>query len=302
VIEMAQASGLHLVAGAPDPMSATTYGTGELILFALDLGYRRIVLTVGGSATTDAGAGMLRALGARLITLDGRVASGGIGLAAVTRIDLDGLDARLVDTEVVLASDVDSPLLGKLGAAAVFGPQKGASPAQAALLERGLANFATCLLTVVDRDHSRDPGAGAAGGTGFAALAVLRARRERGIDFVLGELGISDDISGAALVVVGEGHLDEQSLAGKAPIGVAALARAGGVPVAAVGGQISVSPAALAGHGIDHEFSVLERAGSLDSAVRDVDIHLAAIGASIAALVPDRADPRCPAPIPLPGQ
>jgi glycerate kinase len=303
VIEMAQASGLHRLAGPPQPMSATTYGVGELIRFALDLGYRRLVLTVGGSATTDAGAGMLQALGARLITSDGStVAPGGVGLANVARIELDGLDARLADVEVILASDVDSPLLGPQGAAAVFAPQKGASPAEVVLLERGLANFVQSLVPVVDREHQRDPGAGAAGGTGFAAMAAFGARRVPGIDFVLAELGIADLMSAAALVVVGEGHLDEQSLAGKAPIGVAALARTRGIPVAAVGGQISVAAATLARHGIDHHFAVLDRAGSLDSAIRDVTTHLAAIGASIAALVPRDAGPRCPAPIPAPNQ
>lgn len=260
VIEMAQAAGVQLL-DRPRPLSATSFGVGQLVLAALDAGCRRIVLAVGGSATSDGGAGLLGALGARLATADGRpVPPGGAGLADVAAFDVAGFDPRVAAAEFVLASDVDNPLLGPSGAAAVFGPQKGATPDDVRVLEAGLARFADVVAGVTGRDHRGDPGAGAAGGLGFAALAVLGARRVRGIEFVIERTGVAAALASARVVVVGEGRLDEQTLAGKAPAGIAALAR-GRAEVVAVAGQITLGPAQLRAAGIGRAYAVLDRAG-----------------------------------------
>ncbi|MFI0719269.1 glycerate kinase [Streptomyces sp. NPDC021224] len=249
VVEMAEASGLrHLPPGVFAPRTATTYGTGELLLAALDAGARTIVLGVGGSATTDGGAGMLAALGARLLDAHGApVAPGGAALASLATADLDGLDPRLAATEVVLASDVDNPLLGPTGAAAVYGPQKGADADDVRALDAALAHYAEVLGAA---DLAAAPGAGAAGGIGFGALVALRAAFRPGIDVLLDVLGFADAVEGATLVITGEGSLDEQTLHGKAPVGVARAAAARGVRVAAVCGRLAVQPSALAAAGI----------------------------------------------------
>ena len=220
VVETAAACGLvRLPGGRLAPMTATSFGAGELVLAALDAGCRTIILGVGGSASTDGGAGMLQALGAGI--------SGGV--------DLSTMDGRLAGAEIVLACDVDNPLLGPDGAAATFGPQKGASPAQVEQLERGLQRWATALGTATGRDVADAPGAGAAGGIGYAALAGLGATRRPGIDVVLELVGFDEQLAGAELVITGEGSLDEQTLHGKAPAGVAE--RAAGIPVVAVAGR-----------------------------------------------------------------
>jgi glycerate kinase len=239
VVELAAASGLALLPDGPDPVRATSRGTGELVRAALDAGASTVVLGVGGSAGTDGGAGMLAALGVRLLDAAGReVADGGAALARVHRVDVSGLDPRLRDIDVVLASDVDNPLLGPSGAAAVYGPQKGATPAQVALLDAALAHW-TGVLGATER--AGEPGAGAAGGVGFAALAVLGARRRPGVEVVLDLVGFDALLAGAALVVTGEGALDEQTLHGKAPAGVAAAAGRAGVPVEAVCGRTTLT-------------------------------------------------------------
>jgi glycerate kinase len=249
VVEMAEASGLRrLPPGVFAPLNATTYGTGELLRAALDAGARTIMLGVGGSATTDGGAGMLCALGARLLDAKGApVAPGGGPLAALASADLSGLDPRLARAEVVLAGDVDNPLLGPKGAAAVYGPQKGASPADVAALDAALTRYAEVL---GDREAARTPGAGAAGGIGYGALVGLGARFRSGIEVMLDVLGFEAALAHADLVITGEGSLDAQTLHGKAPAGVAAAARARGVPVVAVCGRLALSAAELAAAGI----------------------------------------------------
>ncbi|MBO9626024.1 MAG: glycerate kinase [Microbacterium sp.] len=243
IIEMAAASGLDVLPrGEKAPLTATSRGTGELIAAALDRGCTSIVLGVGGSANTDGGAGMLGALGVALHTASGPVAPGGAALADLQSVDVSGLDPRLADATIVLASDVDNPLLGDRGAAAVFAPQKGASADDVAALEAGLSRFSTLLEQQPGvRLSASAPGAGAAGGVGYAALAVLGASREPGIDVVQRLTGLADRIVGADLVVTGEGSLDDQSLGGKTPLGVAAAARAAGVPVVAVCGRSTLS-------------------------------------------------------------
>jgi glycerate kinase len=246
VVELAQASGLGW---GSSPMSATSYGVGELIRVAMDLGCSRIVLGLGGSACTDGGAGMLRALGVVVLDGSGRpVAPGGEGLLTVDRVGLDGLDDRLSQVELVLATDVDNPLSD---AAPVYGPQKGASPRQVELLSEALDRWSK-----VVGGHPTLPGAGAAGGVGYAALAVLGAIRRAGVDVLLDLLGFGDAVRDASLVITGEGSLDAQSLRGKAPVGVARAAR--GVPVVAVAGVCSLTAEDLVGTGISAAYALTD--------------------------------------------
>lgn len=247
VVELAAASGLGLLTGRLDPLGATSRGTGDLLRAALDAGCTEILLGVGGSACTDGGAGLLQALGARLLDSTGaELAGGGGALAGVASLDLSGLDPRLAGVRVVLASDVDNPLTGAYGAAAVYGPQKGATGAQVRALDAALAQWAE----LVGSAAASSIGAGAAGGVGYSALAVLGAQYRSGIEVVLDLVGFAERLAGAVLVITGEGSLDEQTLRGKAPAGVAAAAQAASVPVVAVCGQSRLDPAALAGSGI----------------------------------------------------
>jgi glycerate kinase len=284
VIELAQASGLDLLrTGAP--LAATTYGTGQLIRAALDLGCTQIVLAVGGSATTDGGAGMLTALGARLHDASGaELPLGGGHLRDAASLDLSGLDRRLASTEFVLASDVDNPLLGEDGAARVFAPQKGADPAQIERLEDGLERFSRLMTLRTGRDHTADPGAGAAGGTGFAALAALEARWEPGSTFMLTELDVPRLLRAASLCVVGEGRFDTQSLRGKAPHSAMALARKADVPVVLVAGDIALEGPDLTSLGLARAYSLLETAETPEDAFTRTEALLTAIGEQIGRL------------------
>ncbi|MFF7527634.1 glycerate kinase [Streptomyces bobili] len=262
VVEMAEASGLQrLPAGVFAPLTASTYGSGELLRAALDAGVRTIVFGVGGSATTDGGAGMLSALGARFLDADGEpVGPGGGGLAGLATADLSGLDARLSSVELVLASDVDNPLTGPKGAPAVYGPQKGASPDDVAALDAALAHFAKVLETSVGpraAEYAAAPGAGAAGGIGYGAL-LLGARFRAGIEVMLDVLGFAHALKRAELVITGEGSLDEQTLHGKAPAGVAAAARAAGKEVVAVCGRLALPPEALGRAGIRRAYPLTD--------------------------------------------
>ncbi len=207
VVEMAEASGLRrLPGGRPAPLTATTYGTGELIRAALDLGVRRIVLGIGGSATTDGGTGMARALGARFLDAEGReLPPGGAALRDLDAIAVDGLDPRLRAVEVVVASDVDNPLVGERGAAAVYGPQKGAGPADVEQLDRGLARLAQVVARQLGVELATMPGAGAAGGTGGGAVAFLGAEIVSGIDLLLDLVRFPDALGTARTVITGEG-------------------------------------------------------------------------------------------------
>ena len=263
VVEMAEASGLrHLPDGVFAPLDATTYGSGELLRAALDAGARTIVFGVGGSATTDGGAGMLSALGARFLRADGTpVAPGGGALGELATADLSGLDPRLGPVALVLASDVDNPLTGPKGAAAIYGPQKGASEADVAALDAALATYVRVLERAVGAraaEYAAAPGAGAAGGIGFGALLGLGAVFRPGIDVMLDVLGFAAALEGADLVITGEGSLDEQTLHGKAPAGVAAAARARGIEVVAVCGRLALSPAALGGAGIRRAYPLTD--------------------------------------------
>ena len=246
VIEMAAASGLAVLpGGTKDALRATSLGTGQLIKAALDAGCREIILGVGGSANTDGGAGVLQGLGARFLDADGNeLPGGGAALAWLERIDFSGFDRRLKEARFVLASDVDNPLLGPDGAAGIFAPQKGATGTDVENLDAALSHYVDVLAHELGERATKAaaaPGAGAAGGVGYAAIAVLAASRRAGIDVVLGFTDLAHRLAGADLVITGEGSLDEQSLLGKTPMGVARAAARAGVPVIAVCGRTTLT-------------------------------------------------------------
>ena len=240
VIEMAAASGLTLLPKEKrDPRRTTTYGTGELITDALDRGARRLLIGIGGSATNDGGAGMASALGARLTGAGGDpLPPGGAALADLEAVDLSGLDRRLEEAEIVVASDVENPLVGDEGASAIYGPQKGATPDVVEELDAALAHFADVVEQAVGRRLRDEPGAGAAGGVGFGLMAFCGARLQPGVDLALDALDADRVLDGASLLMTAEGTIDIQTLAGKVPVGVARWARRHGVPVVAVGGAV----------------------------------------------------------------
>jgi glycerate kinase len=266
VIEMATASGLPLVpADRRDPRKASSYGTGELIRAALDAGLRQIIIGIGGSATNDAGAGMARALGARFLAADGsQLADGGAALAALVGIDLSGLDSRLQETEITVACDVDNPLCGPRGASAVFGPQKGATPEIVAQLDAALGRFAEYAQQVTGRDVAGLPGAGAAGGLGAGLMFFTRAQLKPGIEIVLDTVNFSTVVKDADYVITGEGRTDFQTAFGKAPVGVAKVAKMSGVPVFCLSGGLGKGADDVLAQGIDAVMSICERPMSLE--------------------------------------
>ncbi len=240
LIEMAEAAGLPLLSPAQrDPLRTSTYGVGELIAAALDLGVTRILLGLGGSATQDGGAGMLQALGARLLDAQGQpLPPGGAALRQLAQLHLDGLDPRLARVTVEVACDVDHPLCGPRGSSAVFAPQKGADAAAVALLDAALAHWGAQLAQATGRQVAELPGAGAAGGMGAAALAVFAARLRPGIDWVMDALDFNAALHGADWVISGEGRADGQSAGGKVISGVARRALAAGVPLLVLAGSL----------------------------------------------------------------
>lgn len=289
VIEMAAASGLDVLPGGVlDARGATSLGTGQLLRAALDAGCRDIVLGVGGSACTDGGAGMLAGLGARFTDDAGRdLPLGGAALARIASADLSGLDDRLDGARLTLAADVSNPLTGTTGAAAVFGPQKGASPSDVADLDDALARFAAVLGEAMGpvAAASKDlPGAGAAGGVGYAALA-LGATRRRGIDVVVEFTRLREKLEGADLVVTGEGSLDAQSLSGKAPVGIAAEAEALGIPVVAVCGRSQLDPASRAQVGFASVHALTDLEPDVDTCIREAAGLLRRLGRDLAATI-----------------
>ncbi|WP_248965276.1 glycerate kinase [Sphaerisporangium perillae] len=259
VVELAEASGLHrLPGGRLAPLTATSHGTGDLVAAALRRDPRQVVLGLGGSACTDGGSGMMAALGVRLLDARGReLPPGGGALADLHALDLSGF-TRPAGVEFVVASDVDNPLLGPDGAAAVYGPQKGVGPAELPRIEEGLARWADVAERELGVQARDDPGAGAAGGVGFAAMAFLGARIRPGIHLLLDLLGFAGRLSGARLVVTGEGSLDAQTLRGKAPAGVAEAAGRAGVPVVAVCGRRALSDDQLHAAGIQAAFALTD--------------------------------------------
>ncbi|GIH59569.1 glycerate kinase [Microbispora siamensis] len=294
VIELAEASGLRRLPGEPVPLTATSRGTGELIAHAVRHGATRIVLGLGGSACTDGGAGMAQALGVRLLDAHGAdLPPGGAALRDLHTIDASGL---LRGFEVIVASDVDNPLLGPYGAAAVYGPQKGASPQDVAVLEAGLARLAAVaahthgLAGAAEHDGvvramgvAGRPGAGAAGGVGFGALTFLDAEIRPGIGYLLDLVEFDRHVEGARLVITGEGSIDEQTLRGKTPVGVAAAAAKHGVPVVAVCGRRTVGDDELRAAGIEAAYALTDIEPDVSRCVAEAGPLLERLAARIAA-------------------
>jgi len=273
VIDVATASGLALLQPEErSALTATSYGTGELLLAALDAGAKRLVLGVGGSATVDGGAGILEALGARLLDADGQpLPRGGGALARLSRIDLSQLRERARQVPIDIACDVDSQLLGEHGAARMFGPQKGADAAEVEQLERGLAHFSAIVARDFGRDIRSTTSGGAAGGIAAGLFGVLGARLLPGVDWVLDAVGFDQALAGAALCITAEGLLDRQSLRNKGPFGVAKRGAARGVPVVALGGGIASDVTDGDFPAFASMFSICSCPMSLEQAMRDAE-------------------------------
>lgn len=286
VIEAAAACGLHLLEPAErDVCRASSRGLGELLMAAIDAGVTRIVVGLGGSACNDGGAGMLQALGVRLLDARGdELEPGGAALIGLDRIDLRYLDKRLQQVQVQVAVDVNNPLCGPGGASAVFGPQKGASADQVRLLDAALAHFADCAAQTLGQDSRDQPGAGAAGGLGFALKAFLAAAFCPGVELVARVTGLADALQGADLLITGEGRLDSQSLHGKTPIGVARIARQAGVPVVALAGSLGLDYQTLYAAGIDAAFSLAPGPVTLSQALSHTAAELEARTCDLARL------------------
>lgn len=259
IIEMAEASGLQLLTlEQRDASHSCTYGTGQLILEAVEAGAEKIILTLGGSATNDGGAGMLRALGVRFYDSCGsELPPGGLALAQLSRLDLSHFDPRLQALQFSVAADVDNPLCGPHGASFIFGGQKGANSQQIEALDHALGHFADGCAQVLDHDRRDEPGAGAAGGMGFAAKAFLGAEFRPGVEVVAELVELQDKVRGADLVITGEGRCDAQTLRGKTPMGVARIAQRQGVPVVILAGTLGEGYQALYEHGIDAAFAIV---------------------------------------------
>ena len=284
LVELAAVVGLSMLPGGRlDPLGSHTYGLGLVIADAIRRGATTVVLGLGGSASTDGGAGMVQALGARLLDSRGRdLPPGGGRLAGLARLDLEPLREALGGVTIIVASDVDNPLLGPNGAAAVFGPQKGAGPEELARLEQGLQHWSSIVSEATGRDDAACAGAGAAGGTGYAALALLDAEIRPGIELILDLIDFDRRVVGADLVVTGEGSLDAQSLAGKAPIGVARAAASASVPVVAVAGRLQLSPPQLRDAGIAAAYPLTELEPDLNRCIANASPLLRRVGTQIA--------------------
>ena len=269
VIEMSAAAGITLVSDFErDVMRSDTYGVGELILAALDMGIREFIIGIGGSATNDGGVGMLRALGYRFLKGDGEpIERGAAGLSALAKIDPSGADARLRDCSFTVASDVKNPLTGPLGATYIYGPQKGVAPNMMPILDGYLKRYAELTAELIPTADPEAAGAGAAGGLGFALVSYLGAHLEAGVEVVLRAARLEDKLLDADLVITGEGRMDAQSAMGKLPAGVAALAKKHGKPVVALAGAVLDGAEELCGCGIDAVLSILRRPMTLAEAM-----------------------------------
>lgn len=298
VVELAQASGYELlVRDERDPEATSTRGTGELIRAALDLGARRIVVALGGSATTDGGLGLARALGIRALDADGAELEGrGADMGRVARLDLSGRDPRLDDTVIQVACDVDNPFHGPRGAARVYGPQKGAGPDAVDRLDAGLARLAAVVRDQTGVDLQALPGAGAAGGAAGGLAALLGAELTPGAALVLDALDFPTALDGAGLCITGEGRLDETSLAGKAPAAVAAACRTAGVPCVALCGEVALGPGAIRRAGFAGALAIGRGVRDLDEALASAEGDLAAAAAAVAGIWAARPARGAPGP------
>jgi glycerate kinase len=286
IIEMAAASGLHLVLPEKrNPLLTGTFGTGELILAALDRGARKIIIGIGGSATNDGGAGMMQALGAKLCDVQGNeIGAGGAALAELSTLDLSLLDARLAECDILVACDVDNPLCGKYGASAVFGPQKGATSEQVQQLDAALMHYGNLIERVSGKGVINVAGAGAAGGMGASLSGLLNARLQPGVAIVTEALRLAEAVQGADLVITGEGRIDSQTIHGKTPIGVARVAKRYNVPVIALAGGMTADYGVVHQHGLDAVFSVLNRVQTLPEAMEQARDNICVTARNVAAV------------------
>jgi glycerate kinase len=273
IIELAEASGLSLLqSNDRDPLAATTYGTGELILHALQAGFRDFIVCLGGSATNDGGAGMLQALGMKLLGADGlELGAGGGNLAGLVTIDDTAFDVRIRESRFVIAGDVRNPLCGEHGASVIYGPQKGATPHSVKLLDNALKHFAAVVQTHTGLDAAEVPGSGAAGGTGFSLLAFFSASMHSGARLVMDTIRFEDHIRGADWIVTGEGRLDGQTGSGKALEAVCKAAREQKIPVIAVCGAVEEEAAYTAKLGLRACFSIVPGPCTIEEAINHTD-------------------------------
>ena len=273
VIEMASASGLHLVPEEKlSPLDATTFGTGELIRQALNDGFSSFIIGLGGSATNDGGAGMLQALGLSVLDADGHeIGFGGGELDKVSSLDFKNFDKRISESHFIIASDVQNPLVGPEGASYIFGPQKGASPKDVQLLDRNLLNWGIQILKATGIELLDRPGAGAAGGIGGAFQAFFPAEMKRGVDVVLDYIKLDDQLQGADLVITGEGKVDHQTAFGKTPMGVAQRAKNKNVPTIILAGSVGEGIDVLYDFGVVSIHSIVNRPLTLRESMENTE-------------------------------
>lgn len=276
VIEMAKANGIHLIPLAQrNPALTSTYGTGEMIRQALDLGVSKIVIGLGGSVTNDAGSGMVQALGVKFLDQAGlEVQPCGGNLKQICEIDLSALDARLATTEMLIASDVNNPLCGEYGASAIFGPQKGATPELVKILDQNLGYFANLVETTLGVNVQHQAGAGAAGGLGFGLLAFARAKIQSGVELLIQQTGLAEKIAQADVVMTGEGKIDRQTFMGKTPFGVAQVAKSLNKPVYAFAGMIGEGIEPLLEAGLTQIIGINPPDISVEDAIRNAENNL----------------------------
>lgn len=286
-IEMAAASGLEMVAPSlRNPLKTTSWGTGELIRHALDAGVKHIIIGIGGSATNDGGAGMVQALGAKLLDAEGNpIGLGGGELEKLARIDIRELDKRLAECRIEVACDVTNPLTGEEGASAVFGPQKGATPEMIARLDNALAHYAKIIARDLDIDVLNLEGGGAAGGMGAALYAFCGAELRQGIEIVTDALHLDKHVADADLVITGEGRIDSQTIHGKVPVGVAKVAKRYNKPVIGIAGSLTADVGVVHQHGIDAVFSVIYMVCTLEEALENAEENVRMGARNIAAVM-----------------
>ena len=286
-IEMAAASGLELVLPEQrNPLITTSWGTGELIRHALDAGVKHIIIGIGGSATNDGGAGMVQALGAKLLDSEGNaLGQGGGALETLARIDISELDRRLHDCRIEVACDVTNPLTGKEGATAIFGPQKGATPEMITRLDAALAHYAQLIKRDLDLDVLDLAGGGAAGGMGAALFAFCGAELRQGIEIVTDALHLDRYVAEADLVITGEGRIDSQTVHGKVPVGVAKVAKRYNKPVIGIAGSLTADVGVVHEHGIDAVFSVIYGICTLDDALKNAAENVRMTARNVAAVL-----------------
>lgn len=286
-IEMAAASGLERVPAAlRDPLITTSWGTGELIRHALDAGVKHIIIGIGGSATNDGGAGMVQALGAKLLNAQGEsLGQGGGELETLAKIDISELDRRLKACRIEVACDVTNPLTGDEGASAIFGPQKGATPAMIARLDAALAHYAKIIQRDLDIEVLKLAGGGAAGGMGAGLYAFCGAELRRGIEIVTDALHLDEHVADADLVITGEGRIDSQTINGKVPVGVAKVAKRYNKPVIGIAGSLTADVGVVHEHGIDAVFSVIYTVCTLEDALANAGENVRLTARNVAAVL-----------------